>query len=105
MISPKRTVKEKRVLELTGSEDLAAAITAGGKLGVIAIATVDLVCLGPELFVHERYTTLVAQETNLVPVLVFVGKILKQQISCLEVRPDKLACKPRLCSAISSEFQ
>jgi len=42
-----------RVVTLTGSEDLAAAIAAGGKLGVVAIATVDLVCLRPELFVHK----------------------------------------------------
>jgi hypothetical protein len=36
-----------------GSEDLAASIAAGGKLGIVAIATVDLVCLRTELFVHE----------------------------------------------------
>jgi hypothetical protein len=51
--SQTRIIKDKRVVTLTGSEDLAAAIAAGGKLGIVAIATVDLVCLRPELFVHE----------------------------------------------------
>jgi len=66
---------------LTGSEDLAASIAAGGKLGIVAIATVDLVCLRTELFVHEWHAALAAQETGLMPVLVFVGKVLKQQKS------------------------
>jgi hypothetical protein len=50
--SQTRIIKD-RVVTLTGSEDLTAAIAAGGKLGIVAIATVDLVCLRPELFVNE----------------------------------------------------
>jgi hypothetical protein len=63
---------------LTGSKDLATAIAAGGELGVIAVATVDLVGLGPELLVHQGHATLVTQEAGLVPMLVFVGQVLKQ---------------------------
>ena len=77
--SQTKIIKDKRAVTLTGSEDLAAAIATGSKLGIIAIAAVDLVCLRPELFVHERHTALAAQETGLMPVLVFVGKVLKQQ--------------------------
>lgn len=55
-----------------GSEDLAAAVAAGGELGVIAVAAVDLVRLGAELLVHQGHAALVAQEAGLVPVLVLV---------------------------------
>jgi hypothetical protein len=64
---------------LTGSEDFAAAIAAGSELRVIAVATVDLIGLGAELLVHQGDTALVAQEAGLMPVLVFVGQVLKQK--------------------------
>lgn len=89
-------------MTLTGSEDLATAIAAGGKLGIVAIATVDLVCLRPELFVHKWHAALAAQETGLMPVLVFVGKILKQQQqkkSIFRLRPDHPARRSPLGSA------
>jgi hypothetical protein len=47
-------------------------------LGVIAVATVDLVGLGPELLVHQGDTALVAQEAGFMPVLVLVGQVLQQ---------------------------
>lgn len=37
---------------LTSTEDVTAAITAAGELGIIAVATVDLVELGAELLIH-----------------------------------------------------
>jgi hypothetical protein len=64
---------------LTGSEDFPAAIAAGSELRVIAIATVDLIGLGAELLVHQGDPALVAQEAGLMPVLVFVGQVLKQK--------------------------
>jgi len=41
-------------LFVTCPEDLGAAITAGGKLGVVAGAAVDLLHLAAELLVHRR---------------------------------------------------
>lgn len=61
---------------LTCAKNFAAAIATGRKLGIVAVATVDLIRLGPELLVHQRQVALEAQEAGLVPVLVFVGKIL-----------------------------
>lgn len=43
-----------------GSKDLAAAIAAGCKLGIIAVSTVDFVGLGTELLVHQGDPALVA---------------------------------------------
>lgn len=57
-------------------EDLSAAVTARGELGVIARAAEYLVHLGSKLFVHEGHLALVAQETFLMPVLVLVRQIL-----------------------------
>jgi len=59
-----------------GTEDLAAAIAAGGELGVVAVAAVDVVRLGAELLVHQGHSTLGAQEARFVPVLVLVRQIL-----------------------------
>ena len=59
-----------------GLEDVAAAVTPGGKLSIVARAAVNTVSLGAELFVHQAAATLVTQETGLVPVLLLVGKIL-----------------------------
>jgi hypothetical protein len=64
---------------LTGSEDFSAAIAAGSELRVIAVTAVDLIGLGAELLVHQGHTALVAQEAGLMPVLVFVGQVLKQK--------------------------
>ena len=67
-----------------GLEDVAAAVTPGGKLSIIARPAVNTVSLGAELFVHQAAPTLVTQETGLVPVLLLVGKILR-------VNPNDLA--------------
>ena len=65
--------------ELTGAEDLAAAVAAGGELGVVAGAAVDVLRLRAELLVHQRHAALVAQETRLVPVLVLVAQVLSER--------------------------
>jgi hypothetical protein len=62
---------------LTCSENLAASIAAGRELGIVAVAAVDFVRLGAELLVHQGHSALAAQEARLMPVLVFVGKVLK----------------------------
>jgi hypothetical protein len=68
---------------LTGSEDFSAAIAARSELRVIAVAAVDLIGLGAELLVHQGDTALVAQEAGFMPVLVFVGQVLKQtRLTC-----------------------
>lgn len=64
--------------KLTSTEDVTAAIAAAGELGIIAVAAVDLVELGAELFIHQRDPALRAQETCFMPVLVFVRQILKE---------------------------
>lgn len=64
---------------LTCPEDLSAAVTARGELGVIARAAEYLVHLGSKLFVHEGHLALVAQETFLMPVLVLVRQILEHK--------------------------
>jgi hypothetical protein len=63
---------------LTCSENLAASIATGRELGIVAVAAVDFVRLGAELLVHQGHSALAAQEARLVPVLVFVGKVLKR---------------------------
>lgn len=67
------------VLHLLGSstEHFTAAITAASKLGIVAVAAVDLVELGAELLVYQRDAALGAQEAGLVPVLVFVRQVLR----------------------------
>ena len=57
---------------LTSSEDLSTAIAAGCKLGIIAVAAVDLICFGSKLLVHQGHTALVAQEAGLMPMFVLV---------------------------------
>lgn len=64
---------------LTCTEHFAAAIATRGKLRVVAVAAVDLVGLGAKLLVHQIQIAFKAQETGLVPVLVFVGKILREK--------------------------
>lgn len=64
---------------LTCTEHFAAAIATRGELRVVAVAAVDLVGLGAKLLVHQIQIAFEAQETGLVPVLVFVGKILREK--------------------------
>jgi len=61
---------------LTCAKNFTATIATGRKLGIVAVSAVDLIRLSSELLVHQRQMALEAQETGLVPVLVFVGKIL-----------------------------
>lgn len=61
----------------TCSEDLAAAIASGSKLGIIAVSAVDLVCLASKLLVYERHSALGAKEASLMPMLVLVGQVLR----------------------------
>lgn len=61
----------------TSTEDLAASITTAGELGVVAVATIDLVHLATELFVHQGHSAPVAEEAGLMPVLILVRQILK----------------------------
>jgi len=58
------------------SEDISTTITSGGKLGIIAGATVDSVSLASKLFVYQAASAFVAQETRLMPMLLFVRQIL-----------------------------
>lgn len=60
----------------TSTEDLAAPIATAGELGVVAVATVDLVHLATELFVHQGHSAPVAEEAGLVPMLILVRQIL-----------------------------
>lgn len=55
-----------------------APVASGSELLVVATPAVDAVSLGAELLVHQRFAAGGAQETGFVPMLVFVGKILKQ---------------------------
>lgn len=57
-----------------------APIAPGGELLVITASAVDPVTLGPELFIHKGFPTGGAQETGLVPMLVFVGQVLQQTV-------------------------
>jgi len=58
------------------TEDLAAAVTAGGELSVVAGPAVNLLHLAAELFVHQGQGAFATEETLLVPVLVFVRQVL-----------------------------
>lgn len=60
----------------TCSENFAASITAGGKLGVVAGTAVNFVHFTAELLVHQRHLALLTQETLLMPVLVLVRQVL-----------------------------
>jgi len=64
-------------LLITCTEDLAAAVAAGGELSVIARPAVDLLHLAAELLVHQRQRALATQEALLVPMLVFVRQVLR----------------------------
>lgn len=66
--------------KLTSTEDFATTIASGCKLRVVAIATVDLISLGAKLLVNQGHTTLVAQETCLMPMLLLVRQILKKHM-------------------------
>lgn len=72
----------------TGTEDLAASIATASELGVIAVATVDLVHLATELFVHQGHSAPVAEEAGLMPVLILVRQILK--ITSIYISPFRL---------------
>lgn len=63
-------------LFLTGTKHFTASIATWGKLSIIAIAAVDLVGFGAKLFIDQRQMTLVAKETGLMPMLVFIRQIL-----------------------------
>lgn len=56
----------------TGPEDFSASIAPGGECSVIASGTVDLLGLGAERLVYERYTALRAQEALFMPMLFLV---------------------------------
>lgn len=60
------------VSALTCTEHLAAAVATGRKLRIVAVATVDLIGLRSELLVDQVQIAFEAEETGLVPVLVFV---------------------------------
>jgi len=60
----------------TSSENIATTIASCGKLCIIARSTVNSVCLATKLFINQRASALVAKETGLVPMLLFVGQIL-----------------------------
>lgn len=57
-------------------EDIPAAITPRGKLGIVARTAVDSVSFGSKLLVHQAGPAFVAEEASLVPVLLLVGQIL-----------------------------
>lgn len=56
----------------TSTEDLAASIATASKLGVVAVAAIDLVHFTTELFIHQGYSAPIAKEAGLVPVLILV---------------------------------
>lgn len=60
----------------TCPEYIRTSITPGGELGIIARSTVNPVCLAAKLFVDQAAPALVAQETGLMPMLLFVGQVL-----------------------------
>jgi len=64
---------------LTSTEDLAAAITTRGELGIVAVAAVDMISLRAELLVHKGHAALGAQEASFMPVLVLVRQILSRK--------------------------
>jgi hypothetical protein len=49
-------------VQLTSSENIAAAVAPGGKLGVVAGAAVDPVRLAAKLLVHKARATLTEDE-------------------------------------------
>lgn len=74
------TIQYVKILR-TSTEDLAASIATAGKLGVVAVAAVDLIHLATELFVHQGHSAPVAEEAGLVPVLILVRQILKATLN------------------------
>lgn len=60
------------VVELTCTEYLAAAVATGRELRIVAVATIDLIGLRSKLLVDQIQIAFEAEETGLVPVLVFV---------------------------------
>lgn len=71
---------------LTGTEHLAAAIAAAGKLGIVAVTAVDLVELGAELLIHQGDAALGAKEAGLMPVLVLVRQVLRKKRTATDHR-------------------
>lgn len=61
---------------LTSTEHFTASVTSGRKLGVVAVAAVNLIRFRAELFVDERDATHIAQEACFMPVFVFVAQVL-----------------------------
>jgi len=59
------------------TEDLIAAVAPRGKCIVVAVGTEDSVILRAERLIHQRDFAHIAEEAVLMPVLVFVGKILR----------------------------
>lgn len=60
----------------TSTEHLSTSVAAARKLGIIAVATVDLVQFRSELLIHQRDAALRAEEARLMPMLVLVRQIL-----------------------------
>ena len=68
-----------QTLMLTSAEGVSATVAARGETVVIAIGAEDLLVLRREGLVHQGLLALRALEAELVPVLVLVGQVLKQQ--------------------------
>jgi hypothetical protein len=65
------------VLLHAGSEESSTSVTSGGEVVVMTVGTVELVVLGGERMVDQRYLTVATLETFLVPMAVFVGQVLR----------------------------
>jgi hypothetical protein len=59
------------------SENIATSIAPSSKLGIIASPTIDPVCLASKLFIDQAGSTFIAKEAGLMPVLLFVGQVLR----------------------------
>ena len=64
------------VPRLTSTERLVAAVTARGKVVVVAVGAVDLFILGGERLVDQRQLAGAALEAELMPVPLFVRQVL-----------------------------
>jgi len=60
----------------TCTEYIAATVTTGSKLGIVARTAIYPVSFATKLFVHQTGSALVTQEATLMPVLLFVRQIL-----------------------------
>ena len=69
------------VLLPTSLEDVSTSITAGSKIVVVAIGTIQLVVAGWEGLIHEAVGAVHTHETFLMPVLVLIWQVLQQWVS------------------------